>query len=113
MEPTKAVYSLRPNSPHFLDTVLLAPFLQHYGIDLEEVNSECMNARNFFMRDPPSGNQLHDILEKLNPVSAAFPALTKSLIIAMTFGTSTASVDHSFSSLRRIKSYLCSTMSQE
>ena len=72
MELLKAVDSLRPNSPHFLDTVLLAPFLQHYGIDLEEVNSECMNARNFFMRDPPSGNQLHDILEKLNPALCCF-----------------------------------------
>ena len=61
----------------------------------------------------PSGNELHDILENLNPVSAAFPALTKTLIIAMTFGTSTASVERSFSLLRRIKSYLRSTMSQE
>ena len=59
----------------------------------------------------PSGNQLHDILKKLKPASPPFSALTKSLITAMTFGTSTASDEQSFFSLK--KNYLHSTMSQK
>jgi len=39
--------------------------------------------------------------------------LLKRLKIAMTFGMSSATAERSFSSLRRIKNYLRSTMTQE
>ena len=45
-------------------------------------------------------------------VQDAFPTLKKAVIIAMTFGTSTATVERTFSSLKRIKTYLHSSMSQ-
>ena len=47
------------------------------------------------------------------PVSQAFPKLLQSVKIALTMGVSSASVERSFSSLHRIKSYPRSTMSEE
>ena len=41
----------------------------------------------------------------------AFPVLRECLLIAMTLGTAT--VERSFSSLQRVKTYLRSTMSQQ
>ena len=57
--------------------------------------------------------QLSDVLEALLPVEHAFPTIKKAVVIAMTFGISTATVERSYSSLRRIKTYLRSTMSQD
>ena len=42
-----------------------------------------------------------------------FPQLIDCLRVAMTFGVTSASAERSFSSLKRVKTYLRSTMTQE
>ena len=49
----------------------------------------------------------------LIPLKAAFPQLTKLLRIAMTIAVSTAHCERSFSTLKRTKSYLRSTMGED
>ena len=56
---------------------------------------------------------LHHVYNELLPVHECFPKLIQALKIAMTMGVSSASAERSFSSLRRIKTYLRTTMSQE
>ena len=46
---------------------------------------------------------LHHLLQPIDPVKEAFPVLRECLLIAMTLGASTATVERSFSSLRRLK----------
>ena len=52
------------------------------------------------------GQSLHHLLEHIDPVKEAFPILRKWLMIGMTLGTSTETVEHTFSSLRRLKTYV-------
>ena len=108
---------LSPKSNNFLSSDLLAPLLHQYQQCLPPGNlqNEITTLKNYLIRNPitEDNNELHDLLECIEPVPEAFPPLRECLVIAMTFGTSTATVERSFSSLHRIKTYLRSTMSQE
>ena len=57
------------------------------------------------MRNPTTEDDesLHHLLQPIDPVKEAFPVLRECLLIAMTLGASTATVERSFSSLRRLK----------
>lgn len=109
-----AIDSLHPKSMHFLELEPLLPLYKHYQISSDTLENELGLFKPLFSEiDGSSGKQcLRDILEALLPVQHAFPTLKKATVIAMTFGVSTATVERSFSSLRRIKTYLRSTMSQ-
>ena len=56
---------------------------------------------------------LYDIYDQLGTVPLGFPQLMECLRIAMAFGITSASAECSFSSLKRVKTYLRSTMTQE
>lgn len=55
-------------------------------------------------------SNLGDVLRELYPLKAAFPTLSKALQITLTIAVSTAECERSSSSLRRIKIYLRSRM---
>ena len=56
---------------------------------------------------------LEQALEIMISVEDAFPSIIRLLILAMTFPVTSASAERSFSALKRIKSYLRSTMHQD
>ena len=58
-------------------------------------------------------NSIADVLLELSSLRIAFPLLTKLLQIALTTVVSTAHCERSFSALKRIKSYLRSTMTEQ
>jgi len=87
--------------------------MSHYGIDQDEVGLELMTAKRFLQKSNGKLDFLHHVYDQLLPVPEGFPLLLKCLKIAMTFGVSSATAERSFSSLRRIKNYLRSTMTQE
>ena len=117
----KAIDALSPRSTNFLSVTEMGPFLQHYSEclpQLDNLENEIILFKNYLSRNPISDevqgtSGLHDLLECIDPVKAAFPILHECLRIALTIGTSTATVERSFSSLRRIKTYLRSTMAQQ
>lgn len=113
----KSLGSLQPNSKTFLDIQTLTPLLNHYLIDSEGLEAEVLTFRSFLLNNNPFTGpheeaDLHDLFKVLSPLESAFPILTKSTQTALTLGTSTATVERSFSSLRRIHTYLRSTMTQ-
>ena len=111
----QALQALLPTSDEFLDVNTLRPFLQHYEIDEDEVTAEALIAMKF-LREKTGTNSfmfLHDVYQHLYEVKECFPKLLECLQIAMTMGLTTASAKLSFSSLRRLKTYLRSTMTQE
>ena len=70
---------------------------------------------NAFLRDPDlcrSSKSLHKAYQLLSEVPEGFPTTMKCYQIALTIEVSSATAERSFSSLRRIKTYLRSTMSQ-
>ena len=56
---------------------------------------------------------ISDVVTELVPLKEAFPCLIELLQISMTISVSTAKCKRSFSTLKRIKSYLRSTMSEK
>ena len=111
-----ALEALVPNSDLFLSLSTLSPFLLHYGIDELAMEAEASVVKAFLCdRDPNlcrSSNSLHKAYQLLSEVPEGFPATIKCYQIALTIGVSSATAERSFSSLRRIKTYLRSTMSQ-
>ena len=105
--------ALLPSSEKFLDVDTLSPFLQHYEIDANEVQVEVLTAKRVLQGSANKLEFLHHVYNELLPVHECFPKLIQALKIAMTMGVSSASAERSFSSLRRIKTYLRTTMSQE
>ena len=102
----------------FLSASELHPFLIHYEKCLpstDNLENEILTFKNYLttVDEDHTTWGLHRLLECITPVEIAFPILTSSIKIALTIGTSTASVERSFSSLRRLKTYLRSTMTQE
>lgn len=96
---------LRPKSKRFLDFQTLTPLLDHYNIESEGIETEILTFKNFLSTNPIEEQQtasLHDVLGVLTPLKSVFPILTKCTQIALTIVTSTATVERSFSSLRRI-----------
>ena len=55
----------------------------------------------------------HPTITELSPFKSAFPNLFKSIQISLTILVSTAQCERCFSALKRIKTYLRSTMNNE
>lgn len=108
----KSLQSLVPSSTSFLQVSSLLPFLRHYDIDIEGVTSEVITATTFLKEASPLST-IHHVYAQLYEAKECFPHLLLALQVAMTIGVTTASAERSFSALRRIKSYLRSTMSQD
>ena len=58
-------------------------------------------------------HEISDVIIELAPLNAAFPVLVRVLRIAMTISVSSAQCERSFSTLKRIKTYLRSSMSEQ
>ena len=56
---------------------------------------------------------ISDVFKALIPLKDAFPELVKLVRIAMTIAVNTAHCERSFSALKRIKTYLRSTMCEQ
>ena len=56
---------------------------------------------------------INDVLQEVYLLKEAFPTLVKLLQIALTIAVSTAQCEWSFSALKRIKTFLRSTMSEQ
>ena len=111
IEIMKAIQSCNPKSIDFLNHERLLPLAIQYGVDVDLLKNECQLAKHT-LKD----KEIESIAECLKEVSildAAFPILKKLMHIALTIVVSTASCERSFSSLKRIKSYLRSTMTEQ
>lgn len=111
----KALEALLPTSPQFLDISTLRPFLVHYSISDTAIEAEASLVK-VFLADrghDPHCPSLHEVYSHLVTVPECFPQLVRCYQIALTMGISSATAERSFSSLRRIKTYLRSTMTQD
>ena len=111
LEIMKAIQLCNPQSAAFLNYEKLCPLALQYGLDVDLLEVECHLAKYTFKdKDMES---VSDCLKEVSALDAAFPTLKKLMQIALTVVVSTTSCEHSFSSLKRVKSYLHSTMSEE
>lgn len=95
----------------FLVPNSLLPLVEIYSLDQEMVELEAKLAKRTLEKKNIAN--MHEVYSNLISLRDAFPELLKLLRIGMTIAISTASCERSFSSLKRIKSYLRSTMSEQ
>ena len=106
----KGISACSAPSKYFLDFATVKPMLINYKISEEDVEIELMQAKKVLKNEEME--DIHDVIDKLRPLKAAFPELLRLLDIALTIAVSSAACERSFSSLKRTKKYLRSTMSQ-
>ena len=96
---------------NFLVPNLLLPLVEIFGLDKEMVELEAKLAKRTL--ENKDIRNMHGVYLNLLSLRDAFPELLRLLRISMTIAISTASCERSFSSLKRIKSYLRSTMGEQ
>ena len=109
----KAVDCCNPSSSNFLEFDFLLPVVESYGCHLNQylLQMECILAKQTLQgKDLET---INDVLKEIFPLKTAFPNLVKLLQLVLTIVVSTASCEQSFSAIKRIKTYLRSTMSEQ
>ena len=108
-----AVY---PNSQNFLNFDVMAPLAQQFSylpINTESLKAQVCVAKEIFKKSETVVKTPEDVLQLLHPMTSAFPDLCRFIQLVLTFPVSSAEAERSFSCLKRVKTYLRSTMSQK
>lgn len=111
LDHMKALQACTPNSSHFLDVSRLMPLASFYSLDTDLLANETSLAKRTLQ--DKTMESVMDVFTIILPMEAAFPTIKKLLQIALTLVVSTAQCERSFSALKRIKTYLRTTMSEE
>ncbi len=111
IEIMRAIHSLNPDSEHFLDPTHLKPIALTYNLDYKLLCMESTLAKRTLMK--AKMENVGDVFLELTPLGAAFPTLLKAIQVALTISVSTAQCERSFSALKRIKTYLRSSMTEQ
>ena len=91
---------------------MLQPFIDIYNLNSEELMIEIPLVKRVLSKESDL-QDLSDALLELVPLRSAFPNVVKRFQIGMTISVSTAKCERTFSALKRIKSFLRTTMSEE
>ena len=111
VELMKAIHACNPHCSQFLDPEQLQPLAACYNLDSESLNMESRLCKRTLAKRKLKSTS--EVFKELLPLKEAFPTLLKVLQIALTICVSSASCERSFSALKRIKTYLRSTMQEE
>lgn len=109
----KAIQSCSPKSDKYLDFEALKPLLDLYSSKLPSEDSlklELVHAAKVVKQTNPSATTNMDTITVLTPLKPAFPGL---LNIVQTIAITSSFCERTFSSLKRIKTYLRSSMGDE
>lgn len=107
----RAIRACSPQCTQFLEPAQLQPLIDCYSLDCESLKMESALAKRTLVSK--TMESVADVFKELSPLKEAFPTLLKLLQIALTICVSSASCERSFSALKRIKTYLRSTMHEE
>lgn len=110
-------YSLLSLHPHNMLNTTIEEAKSKINISAEFYSIENLECeieiwKNYWMEKKLDGNTLKnlDLCEVLNEANTFFPSIKKALIIAITLPCTTCTIERSFSTLRRVKTWLRSTM---
>ena len=112
IEIMHAIQACSPKSEKFLSPPALRPLIELYDIDKESIDMEAKLAKKTFGQKE-NLEHISDVFKSLIPLKDAFPELVKLIRISMTIAVNTAHCERSFSALKRIKTYLRSTMCEQ
>ncbi len=108
----QAIQACNPHSMNFFSSSALLPLIEAYDLDEDAIEMEAKLARKTLGKKD-NVNTIIDVISSLIPLKDAFPELLQLTRISMTVAVNTAHCERSFSALKRIKTYLRSTMSKQ
>ena len=108
----RAIQACNPLSKIFLSSTALLPLVEAYELDKDTINMEAKLAKKT-LEKKENINNINNVFSSLIPLKDAFPELLRLIRISMTIAVNTAHCERSFSALKRIKTYLRSTMSEQ
>ncbi len=108
----QAIQACNPHSTNFFSSSALLPLIEAYDLDEDAIEMEAKLARKTLGKKD-NVNTIINVISSLIPLKDAFPELLQLTRISMTVAVNTAHCERSFSALKRIKTYLCSTMSEQ
>jgi hypothetical protein len=108
-----AIMACEPKSPDFLNYDIVKPLASKYCLDLSDLKSQLHHTNHILHQLNSSGNinEVHQVVRIVD--EHGLFEVKRLLQLAMTIPVSTANPERSFSALRRVKTYLRSTMGQE
>ena len=107
----RAIQACSPECTHFLELDHLQELMDCYGLDCDAIRMESRLAKRTLAKMTMESTA--DVFKELSPLKQAFPTLVRLIQIALTICVSTASCERSFSAMKRIKTYLRSTMHEK
>ena len=107
----KSLQACRPSSSTFLDSSQLSHLASFYNISVDLLSNECVLAKRALQEKDL--NTATDAYRHIVSLQAAFPTLKQVFQIALTLAVSTAQCEWSFSAVKRIKTYLRTSMSEK
>ena len=110
LELMRAIQACHPQSIHFLQQDKVLPLANSYSLNSDCLSMECSLVKRTLKNDIEN---ISDLLLELRSLRSAFPTLIRLLQIALTVVVTTAHCERSFSALKRIKTYLRSTMTEQ
>ena len=112
VEIMKAIQACSPQSSSFLDPISLIALTENYNLDHASLSMEAKLAKRTLAPNLQDLQTISDVIKSVYPLRQAFPTLLKLLQIALTVCVTSAQCERCFSALKRIKSYLRSTMTE-
>ena len=107
----RGIQACNPSSRSFLSPSALQPLIESYNFDGDAIDMEAKLAKRT-LENKDLGT-VSDVYFSLLPLKDAFPELLRLIKTSMTIAVNTAHCERSFSALKRIKTYLRSTMSEQ
>ena len=107
----QSIAALSPTSPSFLDSKAILPLAETYNLDTAALCNQLEIAR--VMLKQRNVETVEASLRALGESHGAFPEAMRLYKIALTVPVASASAERSFSVLKRVKTYLRSTMGQQ
>lgn len=107
----KSLQACHPLSETFLELSQFDDLTSMYNVDTILLETECLLAKKTFSTQ--NMESIIDVYRKILPLKEAFPTLQKIFQIGLTLAVSTAQCERSFSALKRIKTYLRTTMTEQ
>jgi hypothetical protein len=111
----RACCTIDPSSTSFLQLNQMLPIVDTFaylGLDIDNLKAQVSVASNMFRIAGKVSNS-HDVLVELLNMKVAFPDLLLFTQIVLTIPIASASAERSFSTMKRVKTYLRSTMTDQ
>ena len=105
-----------PKSQDFMSYEVMAPLAEKYqclGINCELLKGQVTVAKAMLSRSGASLSHPEDVLQLLMSMQTAFPDLVLFGQLVLTIPVSSANAERSFSALKRVKTYLRSSMAEQ